>query len=71
MVDRLFGTVTRLNVERFRSLLADETNEEKRQTLLRLLSEEEAKLAMPEDAPDDSGVKTVQGGKESETAHDR
>lgn len=38
-------TVARLNIEHFRRLLAEETDESKRQRLLRLLAEEEAKLA--------------------------
>ena len=38
-------TVARLNVEHFRHLLAEEMDETKRQSLLRLLAEEEAKLA--------------------------
>jgi hypothetical protein len=37
--------VARLNIERFRKLLSTETDEAKRQTILRLLAEEEAKLA--------------------------
>ena len=37
-------TVARLNVEHLRKRLADETDETKRQMLLRLLAEEEAKL---------------------------
>jgi hypothetical protein len=37
-------SIARLNVEHFRKLLAVETDEMKRQTLLRLLAEEEAKL---------------------------
>jgi hypothetical protein len=37
-------TVARLNIEHFRKLLSQETDESKRQTLLRLLDEEEAKL---------------------------
>jgi hypothetical protein len=41
-VDR---TVARLNIEHFRELLAHKTGEHKRQTLLQLLAEEEAKLA--------------------------
>jgi hypothetical protein len=44
-------TVARLNVERFRKLLAEEVDEGKRKTLLRLLAEEEAKLASLTDAP--------------------
>jgi len=43
-VDR---TVARLNVEHYRQLLANETDEARRQTLLRLLAEEEAKLRDP------------------------
>ncbi len=41
-MDRL---VARLNIERFRKRLASETDEAQRQTLMRLLAEEEAKLA--------------------------
>ena len=41
-VDR---TVAHLNVEHYRRLLADETDEARRQIILRLLAEEEAKLA--------------------------
>lgn len=37
-------TVARLNVEHYKHLLAQETDETKRQTLTRLLAEEEAKL---------------------------
>jgi hypothetical protein len=37
--------VARLNVEHYRRLLADETDEARRQTILRLLAEEETKLA--------------------------
>ena len=40
-------TVARLNIEHFRRLLAQETDESRRQTLLRLLAEEEAKLTDP------------------------
>ena len=43
-VDR---TVARMNVEHYRRLLAVETDEARRQVLLRLLAEEEAKLADP------------------------
>ena len=38
-------TVARLNIEHFRRLLANETDESRRQMLLRLLAEEEAKIA--------------------------
>jgi hypothetical protein len=46
-------TVARLNIEHYRKLLAHETDESKRQTLLRLLEEEQAKLS----APDNPGQK--------------
>ena len=38
-------SVARLNIEHYRRLLANETDEARRQTLARLLAEEEAKLA--------------------------
>jgi hypothetical protein len=38
-------TVADLNIEHFKKMLASETDPERRQTLLRLLAEEEAKLA--------------------------
>jgi hypothetical protein len=38
-------TVAHLNVEHYRRLLAKETDEARRQTLMRLLAEEEAKIA--------------------------
>jgi hypothetical protein len=42
-------TVARLNIEHYQRLLATETDETKRQTLMRLLAEEEAKLrSLPE-----------------------
>ena len=37
-------TVARLNIEHYRRLLAKETDETRRQTIMRLLAEEEAKL---------------------------
>jgi hypothetical protein len=37
--------VAQLNIEHYRRLLANEINEARRQTILRLLAEEEAKLA--------------------------
>jgi len=37
-------TVTRLNIEHYKKLLEAETDEPRRQTLLHLLAEEEAKL---------------------------
>jgi hypothetical protein len=37
-------TVARLNVEHYRRLLANEPDETRRQTLVRLLAEEEAKI---------------------------
>ena len=38
-------TVAQLNIEHYRRLLATETDDAKRETLLRLLAEEEAKVA--------------------------
>jgi hypothetical protein len=43
-VDR---TVAHMNVEHYRRLLAVETDEARRQVLLRLLAEEEAKISAP------------------------
>jgi hypothetical protein len=43
--------VARLNIEHFRKKLAEEKDETKRQTLLHLLAEEEAKLAALEGLP--------------------
>jgi len=40
-------SVARLNIEHFRRLLAQETDESRRQLLLKLLAEEEAKIADP------------------------
>ncbi|MBX3521281.1 MAG: hypothetical protein KF835_14820 [Xanthobacteraceae bacterium] len=37
--------VARLNIEHYRKLLIHETDESKRQAILRLLAEEEARLA--------------------------
>jgi hypothetical protein len=37
-------TIARLNIEHYRQLLAAEIDDTKRQTLMRLLAEEEAKL---------------------------
>jgi hypothetical protein len=45
-MDPMDQTISRLNIEHFRRLLdANEIDETKRQTVLRLLAEEEAKLA--------------------------
>ena len=38
-------TVARLNIEHYRSLLANEADETRRQVIARLLAEEEAKLS--------------------------
>jgi hypothetical protein len=43
-VDR---SVAQLNIEHYRRLLAEETDESRRQLLLRLLAEEEAKVPAP------------------------
>ena len=48
------STIARLNVEHFRKRLAEESDQATRQTLLRLLAEEEAKLALLTDAPKES-----------------
>jgi hypothetical protein len=45
-------TVARLNIEHFRKLLAEERDATQRQTLCRLLAEEEAKLASLTDRPE-------------------
>ena len=45
-------TVARLNIEHFRKLLSQEKDEAKRQTILRLLAEEEAKLASLSNPPE-------------------
>jgi hypothetical protein len=50
--------VARLNIEHFRKLLAEETDEAKRRTLLRLLAEEEAKLAALKNHPKKRSAKT-------------
>jgi hypothetical protein len=44
-------TVARFNIEHFRTLLERETDPSKRQTLERLLAEEEAKLAKLSNSP--------------------
>ena len=44
-------TVARLNIAHYRKLLATEQDEARRQTILRLLAEEEAKLASLLDPP--------------------
>jgi hypothetical protein len=43
--------IARLNIAHFNARLATEQDEAKRQTLLRLLSEEQAKLAALDDPP--------------------
>jgi hypothetical protein len=43
-------TIARLNIEHFQKLLAKETDEKKRQTLLQLIAEEKTKLAAAEKA---------------------
>ena len=44
-------TIARLNIQHFRKLLAQETDDAKRRVLLGLLAEEEAKLAALENDP--------------------
>jgi hypothetical protein len=48
VMDRM---IARLNISYYREKLATETDETKRQMLLRLLAEEEAKLATLDDPP--------------------
>jgi hypothetical protein len=55
-------TVARLNIEHFEKLLAKETDETKRRTLLSLLAEEKAKLAAAEKAK----LAAAKGGPKSE-----
>ncbi len=50
-------TVARLNIEHFQTLLKTETDPSKRQTLLRLLADEEVKLAkLLNDPPDEQNA---------------
>jgi hypothetical protein len=49
--------IARLNIERCRRKLAAEQDATKRQTLVRLLAEEEAKLAALNDPPGDNKEK--------------
>jgi len=44
-------TIARLNIEHYHKMLATEADETKRLTLLRLLAEEEGKLAALDDSP--------------------
>ena len=44
-------SIVRLNIDHYRKLLANELNETRRRELLRLLAEEEAKLAALENLP--------------------
>jgi hypothetical protein len=46
-------SVARLNIEHYRKLLAQETDETRRQTIMRLLAEEEAKLKSQTDQHDE------------------
>lgn len=41
----MLATIAQLNIDHFQKLLESEADETKRQTILRLLAEEEAKLA--------------------------
>jgi hypothetical protein len=47
------GTIVRLNIEHFRKRLAEEPDETRRQTLLRLLAEEEHKLSALTSVPNE------------------
>jgi hypothetical protein len=44
-------TIAQLNIEHFRRLLANKTSEEKRQVILKLLAQEEAKLEASSGSP--------------------
>jgi hypothetical protein len=48
LVDKV---IARLNIEHYRKQLADETDEAGRNTIMRLLAEEEAKLTALDDPP--------------------
>jgi hypothetical protein len=50
--DAMDKAIAQLNIAHFREKLETETDETKRQTLLRLLAEEEAKLAALNAAPE-------------------
>jgi hypothetical protein len=49
-------TVSRLNIEHYRKSLATEQDETKRRTLMRLLAEEQAKLAALNNPPEKNGA---------------
>jgi len=49
--------IARLNIEHYQKLLAAETDEARRETLRRLLAEEQAKLAALTDTPDTPQLK--------------
>lgn len=51
-------SVARLNIEHYRHLLAGETDDGRRQLLLRLLTEEEAKLADPRTRSETSAARS-------------
>lgn len=53
MKDAMDKTIARLNIAHFREKLATEQDPKSRQTLLRLLAEEEAKLAALNDPPNE------------------
>jgi hypothetical protein len=54
-------TIARLNIEHLRKRLAEEADEARRQTLLGLLAEEEAKLAALTNGPAQKSNTTRQG----------
>ena len=57
-------TLARLNIEHFERLLAKETDEAKRRTLVSLIAEEKAKLVAAEKAK----LAAAQGSPKSDTA---
>jgi hypothetical protein len=52
-----------LNIDHYRKMLATEHDETKRQTVLRLLAEEQAKLAAPDHPPNKESMRFVSGGQ--------
>ena len=59
--------IARLNIEHFRKQLVTEKDETRRQMLLRLLAEEEAKLAALDRMADKSAMNLVQALEASKT----
>ncbi|MDO8877882.1 MAG: hypothetical protein Q8M24_21755 [Pseudolabrys sp.] len=56
--------IARLNIEHFRRKLADENDEATRQTIMRLIVDEEARLAALDDPPDSTSRRTTETNDE-------